>query len=623
MIPSFLKAWRGPEWAILSPGSSPAYREAACILERGLAAFGIRASRGENASSGENGERPAIILNASGHGSQGYAIRLGRERMEFFGDSETALPFAAAAFLEALGRKSLSPLFTRFAAPDALGESAILRSAPAFASRSLVLREAPPPDQEGAWGEWALRRGFDSLDGPETEWRLSTGRAARDAALDSADARSRRGLPGSRGPIAVADMEAGDAVRALLSLEDGASGARRAPEGSPRILLRAGGFPAFAAAYLASEQRGKRPPLLVVDDGERCRAHPLGDPACPRNAGLFGDAFARAAARWREAGGRLILRSRYDDDLLSPAPCPLQASLIAPDLEWAAEMGFSGLEYLASSRLPERPSLNAWVYSSLAFPPPVHGRGPSASARERGEAARSAFYGALLGKESPVDAGEAPPAEPRAALLEYSRLLEESVAAAFDRAPGADAAPAGSLAPLESPIASAEELLRSLPPSVLDPWDEGLSRHEERAQALSDSYPKLDRCAELLGPAEEGAEGIAAVREGDAFRAQEAAIELSGVMRALYAEAQHEGGSPAALAMVADGALAVLERKLKELYAPRPLPRMARRFLLTAYRFRIAGLYYRRARGPIARLRALAFRAGLSSAYRRLSHPQR
>lgn len=583
MNPSLLVAWRAHPWAVLCGGSGPSFSEAASVLKEGLAALGVDA---EVAGGESSSDRFPIVLDSSGHESLGYAFRVAPERMEFFGDSEAALPLAAAAFLEALGAKALAPDREARVEPELEAGNAPLASSPLFPELTLVLRELPEPRDMPKWRAWARSRGFGTISTPQDE-----------SALSAPDAKT--------GSSIVLDLDAKEsAARARLLFEE----LRRSdPEARPRFVARAGGIPEFAEAYLGAGEAREPLPTLIVDDSERCRAHALGDRDCERNAAIFSADLDSALARWKAAGGRIFLRLRYDDDLLFPLPCPPQTALIARDLARAAERGLDGIEYVASTRLPDRPSLNAWVFSALASPPPKRETAsdrPSAAALElQADAALGEFRRIASATEKTFNGEECSVA----AWSEYHACLEEAWAEALDRGLDEGIAVGSSLAPFGRIAGTVKELLKDPPEWPLDPWREDRARQERRAAALSEAYGKLDRCAELLGdiPAS----------EAPAFRAHEAAIELAGVMRALYAE-DKASGSPSGLAMMAEGAIIVLRRKLAELYRPRELPGSAKKFLVEAYRFRLAGLYNKGARGPIGALRSAIFKIGLLVNYR-------
>lgn len=555
MSRSPIGAWRAASWAVLRGGDGPAFSEAAAILAEGLAALGVDASAGDDGGV----ERLPIVLNSSGRDSSGYAFRAGEERMEFFGESDASLPVAAAAFLELLGTKRLAPDFLAGAAPRIEGGGSSLSSSSRFPALVLVLREPPSPERMPSLRSWARSRGFASISAPRDE--------------------SSAPEPDSGGG------SAGSAV------------------------VRAGAVPGFVEESLRLAGGGTALPILVVDDGERCRAHPLDDLACERNAAFFSPGLDSALAKWRKAGGKVRLRLRYDDDLVFPVPCPPQTALIARDLAWASERGLDGIEYVASIRLPDRPSINAWVFSALAFPPPkgeraAAGDRPSVAALElEAAAAREEFMEleAAAGRAAGNGGCSAQ------AASEYYARLETAWAQALDRGVDEGVVEGAGFEPFGRIRGTVKELTMNPPAWPLDPWNECRERQERRAAALSEAYAELDRCAELL-------DAVPAF-EAPAFRAHEAAIELAGVMRALYAE-EKGSGSPSGLAMMAEGALIVLRRRLAALYRPGELPASARKFLVEAYRFRLAGLYNKGSRGPMGALRSAIFKLGLLAAYR-------
>ncbi len=582
MNPEMLSAWRSRTWLVESGldelSSDIAFRR----LSDGLALFGV-SIRPADAESKPNGESaPVIIFNAGHHSDDSFSYRIGPERMEFFGDSPAGLLFSIERFLEELGGKALGPLCTHRLASDT--DIALkFRAVPSFPRRYLVLNEALPAQDIEFYRLWARTRGFDELRGPERSVLLS-------AAMEGLEAVPEGGI------LLIPDIETEDALDGFLARwEQGFPGRQLS------LLIRSSRASGFIKAFLEKKRRAPGFLSLCLDDGDRCRAHALADSGCERNSLIWGKDLRTALESWKNAGGSLEARLGYDDDLQGTAPA--LPSLLAQDILWLSSLGLEGLHFTGSARRPAAPSLNAWVFSRLAFPR----LGPDApSAQEALDQALEEFCRALC-----------PEGEDAKALLEYYLCLENAWLAALDRAPGPDIE-AGGLAPSGLSRLSAKDLRRALPPSVFDPWDEDLGRQEEQAEALSAAYVKLDTCLEIiLRLSEAGSE--AAAEELKNFRAQEAAIELAGLMRALYAEAKREGGKPSGIAMMADGALLILERRLKAILGAAGLRARTGRFLLTVYRFRIYSLYYSKAKGPLARLRAILFRTSLSLSYSRLT----
>jgi hypothetical protein len=588
-------AWK-KGWQAEASSTSPLAEEAYALLRSGLAEFDVRVERADPGSAGSG---PVIILNATEHDTDGFSYRIGEERMEFFGDSERGLCFAVRRFLEDMGLMAIRSGEMR-KTPTGAEIKAKLRAAPLFGRRRMVVRERIVPGARSEWERWAAARGFDGFWGPERELRLSGGAAALERALDAA--------PAMDEVILIPDAEDVGALDAYVGEFE-----RLRPSGRLLLLLRASRAARFMEGYAARRKTIPRCLGVVLDDGERCRAHELGDPGCARNARIWNQDLRRAVAAWREAGGTWMeARLRYDDDQLFAALPPPLPSLMGGDLALLRGLELEGVQYLASFRRCDRPSLNAWVFSRLAFPSilpePADGNADGASpAAQTLENDIWEFCWAYGGERSAAQS-----------LREYYRDLETAWKIALDREGGRDL-DEGGLCPAEPPRTPASELFESIPPSALDPWDEPLERQDERASAFSEAYARLDACMDSLsGITDSVSEEME--REIEAFRAQEAAIEILGIQRALYAEAMRESGSPSGIALMADGALLILEKRLRAILPPGPGRDRAERFLLTSYRFRIFSLYHAGARGPLARLRAALFRSSLSRRYSRLTH---
>lgn len=366
--------------------------------------------------------------------------------------------------------------------------------------------------------------------------------------------------PDHAGPVAILP-DASLAWPELFAMAAARSSELRDLHGRDSFLLLGADASAACGLHAFMPPAGARLPNLVLDDFWRNRSHSLGAPECAHNASAWGASFRLFLDRWKAAGARLAIRLRAGDDRLYPAFAPPQTAALAGDLLMARELGIDELQYVSHATLPGRLDLNRAVLERLASGGP-EGLG---SAALRDEICLSACGGRK---------------DAAAGLSSMYRDLEDSWKMTLERHPGDEARideamvflPPGWAFGAEGPRRLAAAVLRKrLYPQPLNPWDESLERSAEAANAMDDAYALLDRAGEGLSQAISAAEA-----SGDAdfisfmeterrvFAAQEAAIELSGVLRALYAEFLSPAGAPAPLGMFAEVALHGLERKLRQ-----------------------------------------------------------
>jgi hypothetical protein len=356
---------------------------------------------------------------------------------------------------------------------------------------------------------------------------------------------------------------------------------------------------------------------LVLDDGDRCRAHALGEVSCAANAAYLPARLGPALLAWKKAGGGPVdLRLRHDDDELFPALPPPMAQTVTDDLEYAETLGFDGIQFVVSTRKPDRPAVNAWAFSKSAFertrsgalgaPDPATAESQAASTLLRGFCS-SSFLCARASGHGGFNASSY-----RAAVLmeSYYRDMESAWTIALDRAPEAMAASPEE--PVHDPgIAPrrTDDQAKTYPGSVvMDPWNESLNRQIERANAFAEAYAFLDGAKERLVSAKEFLSDCRAyAAELSVYRCQELTIELCGMMRALYSEAKEENGRPAGIQLMAEIALMELEKEMRVLYPMGPLRNRARAYLYRVYGFRLARPELRAGSGPVTRLRASIF----------------
>jgi hypothetical protein len=273
------------------------------------------------------------------------------------------------------------------------------------------------------------------------------------------------------------------------------------------------GLSAWLEAPEATAARDTDDPALglTLDEGRRCAGHALNAADCVRNA-PWREIAPSFCKRWEEKmGGSVSLRFQADNPAYGfgiTRPC---FQRIQADLDYAAAMGFAGVEWLDSP--------------SDAF-------------------AAKAFMELALSGESAAFAALKP--EYRA----YLGRLEEAHDLALRReAPAA----AESLDPLELRFPPANELYSAEIPEALDFSGDELSVQDEAARRFDRVYELLDECKQF------------ADKDAILFKAQELKLELLGTLRALYAEAYRPDGSPGGLSLMADMAILHLRKAIEGL----------------------------------------------------------
>jgi hypothetical protein len=342
-----------------------------------------------------------------------------------------------------------------------------------------------------------------------------------------------------------------------------------------RLLYPAEGALAILEAARDALRDGLDParlPHLVLDDGLRCRVHALGDPACTRNAPYSRDILGTAMEAWAGlTGAAPELRLRHDDDGLFPAPPPALPSVVAADTAHALALGASGLQFVVSTRLAGRASANARSFSRACFE-----REGDGLDTEDDPGGWTSFISTVFG------AGEA---EPSHAMRDYFRDMEGAWGLVLDR---------GAEGPLEP----------------MDPWDEAPELHEARAEAYQQIYAYLDEARRSLEAAAGSLGGHPAYQaELTAFTLQEAAIELSGSMRALYCGTRTGDPAQPGIFLIAEAALIGLEQVLRKTLPRGTIRSKAMARLYDLYGRRLETLSRSCAWGPLSRLRTGVFNA--------------
>ncbi|MDR1586667.1 MAG: hypothetical protein LBS57_04345 [Treponema sp.] len=170
------------KWIILSPASIPAAGQAAAELADCISLLRSRAGLGKASPVIENAEtfsppdsEPVILLNSGGASPDrnGYTWRLGRGRLEIYGDSDRGLCSGVFGFLSALGISWPKPGRELFPPPNtgaAAGSYPLAddraccppASSPAGLRRLVINEKAKLKDPESIV-RWAARNRCDSL----------------------------------------------------------------------------------------------------------------------------------------------------------------------------------------------------------------------------------------------------------------------------------------------------------------------------------------------------------------------------------------------------------------------------------------------------------------------------